>query len=114
MGKLIHFEITGTDSAALAEFYSQLFDFEAHPSPFLPGYHLLQSQIGIPGAVMDRSYKDQPVILWFEVDDLDAKVQAIVAAGGAIAGEKNTIPGEGRVQYVSDPQGNIAGLKEPL
>lgn len=112
MSKLVHFEITGTDSAALADFYSKLFGFNSQPSPFLPGYHLLTSE-GISGAVMDSTYKNQPAILWFEVDNLDDRVQAIISAGGATAGDKSTIPGQGHVQYVTDPQGNIIGLKQP-
>lgn len=114
MGKLVYFEITGTDSAELAQFYSQNFGFEAEASPYMPNYHLLRSKNSISGAVMDRTYKDQKVILWFQVDNLEERVQAIVAAGGALAGEKNTIPGQGHVQYVSDPQGTIIGLKQPL
>jgi predicted enzyme related to lactoylglutathione lyase len=114
MGKLIHFEITGTDSASLADFYSKHFGFATYPSPFIPGYHLLEAEKGISGAVMDSAYQKQPAILWFEVDDIDAKVEAILGAGGATAGEKSTIPGQGHVQYIQDPQGNIVGLKQPL
>lgn len=62
---------------------------------------------------MDSTYKNQPAILWFEVDNLDDRVQAIISAGGATAGDKSTIPGQGHVQYVTDPQGNIIGLKQP-
>jgi predicted enzyme related to lactoylglutathione lyase len=68
---------------------------------------------GVSGAVMSRSNKDQTVILWFEVADLDASMDAILAAGGSVAGDRNEIPGEGQVQYAADPEGNIIGLKQP-
>lgn len=115
MTKLVHFEIIGRDSAALASFYARQFGYSADPSPFVPDYHLLKADDGgVSGAVMPRTNKDQTVILWFEVADLDASLDAIVAAGGAVAGERNEIPGEGHVQYAADPEGNIIGLKQPL
>jgi uncharacterized protein len=114
MSRLVHFEITGADSAALAEFYASHLDFRVRPSPFLPNYHLLETVDGISGAVMDRNNQARSTILWFEVDDLDESVRRIAAAGGAVAGEKNTIPGQGHVQYVADPAGNIIGLKQPI
>lgn len=84
-------------------------------SAFVPNYHLLDpADAGIPGAVMDRSYRSQPVILWFEVNDIDASIRAIVESGGVVAGGRNTIPGEGHVQYMADPEGNVFGLKQPL
>lgn len=114
MGKLVHFEITSADSAGLADFYASTFNFETQASPFSPGYHLLQSSDGTSGAVMDRAYKDQSVILWFEVGSLDEQVRKVVASGGATAGERHTIPGQGHVQYVSDHEGNLVGLKQQL
>lgn len=115
MARLVHFEITGGDSAGLARFYAEQFGFVASPSPFAPDYHLLAAEDGgVSGAVMARRYRAQPAILWFEVDDLDARLAAIVAAGGAAAGERATIPGQGHVQYATDPEGNTFGLKQPL
>lgn len=115
MAKLVHFEITGNDSEGLARFYAEQFGFVTAPSPFPPDYHLLQDEgNATSGAVMARSYMSQPAILWFEVEDLDTCLAAIIAAGGAAAGERSIIPGEGHVQYVKDPEGNVVGLKQPL
>lgn len=115
MAKLVHFEITAPDPEALARFYANHFGFSANPSPFVPDYHVLTApENGISGAVMARAYQRQPAILWFEVGDLGATLESIVADGGEAVGERNTIPGEGIVQYAADPQGNVIGLKQPL
>lgn len=95
-------------------FYSEQFGYQVEPSPFAPDYHVLRaSHDGLSGAVKARSYKDQAMILWFQVTDIESSIEAIVAAGGAVAGELNTIPGQGHVQYAADPEGNVIGLKQP-
>ena len=113
MARLVHFEITGKDPGKLAQFYTQALDVRSEPSPFIEGYHMLVGAEPL-GAIMDRSYKDQVAIVWFEVEDIDAAIARVVAGGGAVAGDKNTIPGEGLVQYVADPEGTIFGLKQPV
>jgi predicted enzyme related to lactoylglutathione lyase len=115
MARLVHFEITGHDSAALARFYAEQFGFRVSQSPFAADYHLLDAGgNGLSGAVMGRGYKSQPAILWFEVEDIERRLAAIIAAGGASAGERHTLPGQGHVQYATDPQGNVIGLKQAL
>lgn len=114
MTRLVHFEVTGHDSLALARFYAEQFGFATTSSPFAPDYHLLVANgQGISGAVMARHRNSQPAILWFEVEDLDARLAAIAAAGGAAVGERHALPGQGLVQYGRDPEGNIVGLKQP-
>ncbi|WP_421950382.1 VOC family protein [Pelagibacterium sp.] len=113
MARLVHFEITGKDPGKLAQFYAKALEVHADPSPFLKGYHMLVGE-GPLGAVMDRTYREQVAIVWFEVENLDAAVTRIIAEGGTVAGDQNTIPGEGLVQYVADPEGTIFGLKQPL
>lgn len=113
MSRLVHFEITGNDPEKLADFYARALEVRSEPSPFLQQYHMLVGDTQF-GAVMGRNYKDQVAIAWFEVGDLEAAVGRVVAGGGAVAGDKNTIPGEGLVQYVADPEGTIFGLKQPV
>lgn len=112
MPQIIHFEITSGDVDATARFYGQVFGWTAEPSPFMAGYTLL---LGGPatGAVMSDSYRDQKVILWHQVDDIDAALKAVTDAGGTQAGEINTIPGQGRLAYAADIGGTIFGLRQP-
>lgn len=112
MTSLVHFEITATDPVATAGFYAQVLGMTSAPSPFVPNYLLLTGADGPMGAVMDNSYKDQKTIIWFGVTDLDATLAAIIRSGGAQAGDINSIPGQGRLVYASDPNGTIFGLKQ--
>jgi uncharacterized protein len=115
MGTVIHFEITAADPDRTAGFYAEAFGWETEASPFASGYLLAGTGDGdgIDGAIMSRNHQTQPAILWIEVDDIDASVAAVTAAGGATHGEINEIPGEGRVGYVRDPDGMLLGLRQP-
>ncbi len=112
MTGIVHFEITADDVNAASAFYVQALGLSSSPSPFLPGYIILSEQAQAVGAVMDRKYQSQPVIIWFAVDDLDAALSRIEDAGGKQVGDINTIPGEGKVVYASAPNDTIFGLKQ--
>ncbi len=116
MGRIVHFEITAAAPDDATRFYREAFGWTGEASPFVPGYHLVATGDGpgIDGAVMSSDYQAQPVILWLEVDDLDASVAAVEAAGGRRAGDVNEIPGQGRVVYVADPTGTLLGLRQPV
>lgn len=113
MTRLVHVEITASDVPATAAFYAQVLEVGSEPSPFAPDYVMLGGPAGPIGAVMDRSYRSQAIIAWFSVDDLDAALKRVTSGGGRQAGDINTIPGQGRLVYASDPNGTIFGLKQP-
>lgn len=115
MGRIIHFETTSAAVPATARFYAEAFGWSDEASPFLPGYHLLDTGEGhgIDGAVMSREYQQQAVILWLEVIDIHDVIARTVAAGGEQRGDVNELPGQGLVCYVADPEGTLFGLKQP-
>ena len=86
MGHIIHVELTSSDPAGP----------------------------GIDGAIMDSSYQSQSVIAWIEVADINAAVEAVIAAGGNEAGDISQIPGVGYVSYAADPNGVLIGLRQPV
>lgn len=53
-------------------------------------------------------------MLYFAVDDADATVAAIEAAGGRVHRAPADIPGTGRFAIVADPQGAGFGILQPL
>lgn len=112
MTGIVHFEITADDVNAASAFYVQALGLSSSPSPFLPGYIILSEQAQAVGAVMDRKYQSQRVIIWFAVDNLDTALSRIQHAGGKQVGDINTIPGEGKVVYASAPDGSVFGLKQ--
>lgn len=115
MGTFVHVELTAEDPGAAARFYADVFGWPVQESPFAPDYHLLGTGEGpgAGGAVMSREHQAQPTIGWIEVEDIDAARSRVVAGGGAAAGPVHEIPGQGRLCYVTDPQGTVLGLKEP-
>lgn len=118
MGRIVHFEITAEDVTRAKAFY-EIFDWEITDSG-MPGaeYWLAhtgeQGSMGVDGAIMPRSYNPQPAILWVGVDDLDVAMGKVVAAGGSIAGDKQTVPGVGDTVYAKDTEGNTFGMLQPL
>jgi predicted enzyme related to lactoylglutathione lyase len=118
MGRVVHFEITADDTARAQKFY-EIFDWKIADSGMEGTEYLLaktgnEEEMGIDGAIMPRRYKSQPVIPWVAVDDIDAMVEKVKAAGGKVAGEKQTVPGVGDTIYVTDTEGNMVGLLQAL
>jgi len=114
MAKLVHVEMTAADVDGTAGFYAAALGIKANPSPFLPGYTTLDGESGPIAAIMSTQYQTQRVIAWFGVDDIEATLAAIEAAGGERAGAVNTIPGQGLVAYATDSNGVLFGLQQAL
>ena len=76
--------------------------------------------VGINGGMMlrkgPRPQNDAPVNGYsciIGVDDVDATVTKIKAAGGTMALPAMDIPGVGRLAYMHDTEGNIFGIIKP-
>jgi predicted enzyme related to lactoylglutathione lyase len=117
MGRVVHFEITADDVARARQFYA-IFDWKITGSGMPDVEYWLvdtgEGEIGINGAIMPRAYNAQPVIHWVGVDDLDAMVEKVKAAGGQVQDEKQTVPGVGDTIYATDTEGNTFGMIQPL
>jgi predicted enzyme related to lactoylglutathione lyase len=115
VGRIIHVELTARDTARAAAFYAEAFGWRTESSPFADEYLVATTGTGegIDGAIMARTDREQPTIAWLQVEDLDATVTSVRAAGGSVAGDVHEIPGQGRVVYVRDPEGTLVGLKGP-
>jgi predicted enzyme related to lactoylglutathione lyase len=73
-----------------------------------------EGQMGIDGAIMDRSDPAQAVINTIGVGDLEATMEAVRNAGGKADGDIDDIPTVGRFTYATDTEGNRFGILEPL
>ena len=114
-----HFAVYADDPARAMAFYEAVFDwsFEAWGPP---GYWNITTADG-PGLTFGAlSQRDRPVVpgppnCWrctVNVDDLDAAMARIEAAGGARASATAEIPYVGRVAEFRDPEGNLACLMQ--
>jgi len=118
MGRVVHYEITADDTARARKFY-EIFGWDIKDSE-MPGgdYWLtaaggLPDETGIAGAIMPRSYKSQPTIIWISVDNIDDMIEKVKANGGEIVGDKQPVPGVGTTIYIKDTEGNIVGMIQP-
>ena len=118
MARVVHFEMFPTDTKKAVEFYRQVFgwEIETWQGPF--EYWLATTgpdgTVGINGAISaPGSGGSQSVINTIGVDDLDATIERIIAAGGVQISEKNEIAGVGWFAYLQDPTGIVFGVLQP-
>ena len=143
--KFAHTNMIAADWEQLSNFYIRVFECEFVPpkrdqqgewlekgtgvkNAALQGNHLRLPGFGAEGPTLEiYSYaqmleKQDPAAnrkglghLAFEVDDVPAKIQEVLAAGGKPLGEvvEKAVPGAGRITfaYVLDPEDNIIELQ---
>jgi uncharacterized protein len=112
---VVHFEILGSDGAALIEFYRSLFGWpiQEHVLPGWPQYGIMEApDRGIGGAVGAADAAGGPaVVVYVEVDDPAAYIERATALGGSLVLPVTDLPGAHvTVAWLRDPQGNLLGL----
>jgi uncharacterized protein len=122
MGRVIHFEIQGTDPDALIAYYAALFDWKFARWGDVPYWTITtgpDSEAGINGGLLPRRggapSPMQPVnshVCTVAVDSLDATLRKNASLGGTVAVPRMAIPGVGWLAYVKDPDGNIVGIMQ--
>ncbi|MGH2705114.1 MAG: VOC family protein [Actinomycetota bacterium] len=109
--QVVHFEVIGTDGAALEGFYHELFDWHLQRVPEL-GYATIDthSGSGINGGIGTVQQGEPYVTFYIEVADLQAALDKIEAAGGKTIVPPTYIPGIVSFAHFADPAGNKIGL----
>ena len=114
------FAINADDVPRARKFYEAVFGWAFEPwGP--PGFYLIETgkQAGaIRGALQERrelvpGHKMVGYENTIVVTNIDQTLRAIEANGGRIAAPKFHIPNVGTVAYFFDPEGNVAGLRQP-
>lgn len=112
-GTPIWYELLSKDPLAARRFYSAVVGWKIDEAP-MPGgmdYRIIsaaEGQVGGVFALTDAMCQQgaRPCwMLYFGVDDVDACVSAVVAAGGAVHLPAFDIPDVGRLAMLADPQG---------
>lgn len=106
---IAYFEIAGPNSDALAEFYAAVFGWRITPGPF-PSYHSVGEGggAGIPGGIRQEQLPER--VIYLRVPDLQATLDAAVAAGGKILVPPTLVPGVVHFALFEDPAGNRTGI----
>ena len=116
MGRVSHFEITADNPKRAAEFYETAFGWKFNdwggPFTYLLATTGDKDEVGIDGAIMDRSEQNQAVINTITVDKWESGADAVTKAGGKVLQPKTPVPGQGYFAYCKDTEGNVFGIFE--
>jgi uncharacterized protein len=122
MGRVVHFEIHAADPERARAFYTRVLGWEIAKWEGDWPYWLIRTgdpaQPGIDGAIVERRGElDGVAVTAFvctaTVEDVDATLAEIEAAGGTLALPPMDVPGVGRLAYARDTEGNIFGVLQP-
>lgn len=110
-GKVMHFDIPIDDPDRALAFYNSVFDWGlAQWGPMDYWTTADRPGDGIGGALGKRETPDETVTIYIGVDDIDATLEAIEAAGGTRLSERRPIPTVGWMALFADTEGNRIGL----
>ena len=105
---VVHFEINGPDGAALQRFYAEVFDWTVNTDNPM-GYGLVEAgEGGVGGGI--ASAPAPLATIYIEVNDPQAYLDKVKAAGAKVVQEVTEIPGMVTFAQFQDPAGNVIGL----
>ena len=107
---VLHFEILGSNGAALQQYYSDLFGWEINADN--PQNYGMVTGIdpGIGGGVGSSQDGKPFVTVYVQSDDLQASLDKAESLGGKKVMEPMDIPDGPTIAMFSDPEGNVVGL----
>lgn len=96
------------DLAAAKTFFTAVLGTEPYAdAPYYVGYHAGDVEVGLDPS----STGGNPITYW-DTDDLDGRVDALVAAGATVQRPASDVGGGLRVAVVADADGNLVGLRQ--
>lgn len=105
---VVHFEIIGKDSKKLHDFYGGVFGWKINADNPM-NYGLVEAQgNGIGGGVGQGDASS--VTFYIEVNDPQAYLNKVEAAGGKTIVPVTEIPGMVTFAQFADPEGNVVGI----
>jgi hypothetical protein len=132
MNRVVHFEIQADDLDRAQRFYESAFGwtFQIMGSEF-GHYRVVMTgpgpenpdpkQPGINGGMMKRNgvapaegAAPNAFTCIIGVDDIDAYIAKVDAAGGKPQTDKMNVPGVGSLRYYRDTEGNLFGMIQPV
>lgn len=117
MNNPIYFEIQADDPKALAQFYTEVFDWKCTLDENISIEYWRIETEGIRGAILKRpapvtSQGTNAYVISMEVTHYDSTEKKILSLGGKEALPKFAIPGKCWQGYYIDPAGNTFGIIE--
>jgi predicted enzyme related to lactoylglutathione lyase len=110
---VVHFEVIGKDGKKLQEFYSGIFGWKVDAANPM-NYGIVSNEDtggGIGGGISaGDGQTDQLVTFYIAVQDPEAALKKVEAAGGKTVMPVTEIPGMVRLAQFTDPEGNLIGI----
>jgi uncharacterized protein len=116
MPRPIHFDMIADDPERAVGFYRDVFGWTFTKWDGPMEYWMIETgneQPGINGGMSRRGEGGDQPMNTIGVDDIDAALEAVGRAGGAVASPKSAIPGVGWFAACTDTEGNRFGLMQP-
>ncbi|MEM7474320.1 MAG: VOC family protein [Planctomycetota bacterium] len=119
LGRIEWMDLTVPDASQVSEFYSQVVGWSRSEVPvadyqdYCVGPDGENIVAGICHARGENAGLPAAWLIYINVDDIDASLQAVAAAGGKVHGEVRTLSGHGRCCLIEDPAGAKCMLFEP-
>jgi hypothetical protein len=110
------FEIIGGNAAALQSFYRDVFAWKVGESnPQMGNYAMVDNENqGIGGGIGGDASDHSRVTIYIQVDDPDAYLKKVEAAGGKTLMPATTVTEGVTIAMFSDPAGNTMGLLKAM
>lgn len=116
MNRVVHFELAADDPERAIAFYERVFGWKIVKWDAPVDYWLIttgpKDDPGIDGGLQRRESFTPSIVNTIDVDDLDAALARITAAGGKVVQPKTIVPGVGYLAYCVDTEGNPFGLMQ--
>jgi len=115
MSRPIHFEIPADNPERAIGFYQKAFGWKIQKWEGPMPYWLVSTGSdgpGIDGGLHPRAHPGQGTVNTIGVEQVDAALRQVQAAGGKVAVPKMAIPGIGWLAYCTDTEGNTFGLMQ--
>jgi predicted enzyme related to lactoylglutathione lyase len=111
-----HFEIFAEDTARLAQFYRDLFDWNIEKAPGLDYFRIETGppeDHSIGGGLLNRPIPGpRSWVHYVLVDSLDQTIERVQRLGGKLLRPKTAVPKTAWYAVVEDPEGNIFAVYE--
>jgi predicted enzyme related to lactoylglutathione lyase len=102
---IVYFDIAGSDAPALQSFYRDLFGWTANAT----GEVSVPVTSPLPGLIRQDPTEKR---IYLGVEEINAKLEQIVARGGTIDAPRFEVPGVVILALFTDPAGNPMALVE--
>ncbi len=113
-------ELMTDDPAKAAAFYGEVCGWTTQVMPMEGGGEYTIAMVGdtMAAGIMDKTKTQMPNMpthwgAYIQVDDVDAAVAKVAAAGGQVCAPCFDVPDVGRIAVIQDPTGGVIGIMTP-